>query len=71
MAERNIDRLRNENDEELIEFMVWLFNSLGVPMPYTICKGCIGRSNHCAKGCDFTDEEFMSAWLYSNKKRVY
>ena len=71
MGERNIDKLRNENDDAVIEFMVWLFNSLGVSMPYTMCKSCIGRSNFCAKKCDYTDEEFMSAWLYSEKKRLY
>lgn len=71
MGERNIDKLRTESDDELIAFMVWLFNSLGVSMPYTMCKDCNGRSNHCSKGCDYSDEEFMAEWLYSDKKRLY
>ena len=71
MGEKNIDRLRNKNDDVLIKNMVELFSSLGVPMPYTLCKGCEGRSSHCDRGCDFTDEEFMAEWLYSEKKRIY
>ena len=66
MGKRNIDRLRDENDENVTAFLLQLFDRLGVALPYTLCKRCkVGRSSCNYKKCPYKEESFVEEWLYS------
>ena len=75
MGKRNIDRLRDKKDENVADFLVELFDNMGIPLPYTLCKRCVGRT-HCNVGrypgrCPYTEKDFILEWLYSEKRGLY
>lgn len=68
MAERNIDKLRNEDEVKVAEFLVELFDRLQIPIPMNLCDKC----KHCKKSCTpvmcpYSETHFMLAWLYSER----
>lgn len=66
MGKRNIDRLRDEDDENVALFMLELFNRMGVVLPYTLCKRClVGRSSCNYRKCPYKELSFVEEWLYS------
>lgn len=75
MGKRNIDRLRDKDDENLATFLIDMFDDIGAPLPYTLCKRCrvsrVFNIRSCAAICPYKDKDFVLEWLYSEKRRLY
>lgn len=71
MGKRNIDRLRDKDDEKLAAFLVEVFDIIGAPLPYILCRRCKGRTNCDIRRCPYSDKDFILEWLYSEKRSMY
>lgn len=69
MGKRNIDKLRSEDDMEVVEFMIELFNQLHKPIPQNLCVKC--RRNCNPVNCPYTETHFMLAYLRSERVSIH